>query len=320
MLLLTGCSLSPLAKHATAFSAATTLVVTNSEDAYRTAIQLHDVEQSSDFVSAYEANLSFDPYSWKQPKPLISPKGLATRIALLDSLRVYAQSLVALTNGSDTASLDAAAKSLSGDLSGLTTAVNTDIAAGQASTSTGITIPSKVAPGIATGLKALGDYLANRKVEKQLPPILQRMDDPVRNIALLLEADVTDLRRQTKDDYEQMVAHKDSFIRKNSAAPTPPAGTTPPPVTTPPTPPPVLMTPVEQDHEIRQIPILIADQQRADLRLAALAKAIRDLALTHHALAAAAQHNDPISLKDRIKALEDAEASLASFYSSVESK
>ncbi len=124
------------------------------------------------------------------------------------------------------------------------------------------------------------------------------MDEPVRNIATLLEADVTDLRRQSKDDYEQIVSHRADFIRKNSAS----------------------LSPMEREHAIEQLPVLIADQQRADALLEALAKAIRDLALTHHALAAAAQHNNPVSLADRIRDLQNAEGELATFYKSVEAK
>ena len=297
-LLLAGCSLAPLAKHTVAFSTATNLVATNSTDAYRTAIKLHELEQTPDFVTRFQSDVTLNPYDWKQPKPLITPQGLATRIDILDSLRVYAQSLVVVANGGDRVGLDAAAKSASGNLRGLTSAINSDMAAGHGSSSTGITISDKVAPGVATGMKALGEYLAARKVEKGLPPILERMDEPVRNIATLLEADVTDLRRQSKDDYEQIVSHRADFIRKNSAS----------------------LSPMEREHAIEQLPVLIADQQRGDALLEALAKAIRDLALTHHALAAAAQHNNPVSLADRIRDLQNAEGELATFYKSVEAK
>ena len=298
-LALTGSSLTPLAKHTVVFSTATNLVVTNSEDAYRAAIKLHELEQAPDFVARYQSETNFNPYDWKQPKPpLITPEGLKTRVELLDSLRVYAQSLVEVANGGDTVALNAAAKSLGGSLNGLTTAINTDMAGGKGSTSTGLTMSDKVAPGVATGIKALADYLVNKKVQKSLPLILEKMDEPVRNIATLLESDVTILRRQTKDDYEQIVSHRDNFIRKNLTS----------------------LSSIEREHAIEQLPVLIAEQQRADMLLEALSKAIRDLALTHHALAAAAQHNNPVSLADRIHDLENSEAELAKFYQSLQSK
>src|ERR1700730_9571150 len=116
MLLLNGCSLTPLAKHTVAFSTATNLVATNSTDAYRTAIKLHELEQAPDFVARFQSDLTLNPYDWKQPKPLITPQGLATRIDILDSLRVYAQSLVLVANGGDRVGLDAAAKPARGNL------------------------------------------------------------------------------------------------------------------------------------------------------------------------------------------------------------
>ena len=54
-LLATGC-LSPLAKHAAAFSTATNTVVDNSKDAYRGAMALRVREQTVAAVYAYDNN------------------------------------------------------------------------------------------------------------------------------------------------------------------------------------------------------------------------------------------------------------------------
>src|ERR1700751_5694370 len=81
--LLSGCSVSPMAKHAAAFSSATNLVVDASETAYRAAVRLHDQEQIAAAVARYDSDSTWDPHNIPL-KHLIDDKGLEARTQLLE--------------------------------------------------------------------------------------------------------------------------------------------------------------------------------------------------------------------------------------------
>jgi hypothetical protein len=66
-----------------------------------------------------------------------------------------------------------------------------------------------------------------------------------------------------------------------------------------------------------KLPQLARQQRTADDQLTNLQAAIVKLALTHHALAAAAQGNNPESLTQKIGDLETAGESLGKFYSTL---
>src|SRR5580658_1099214 len=112
----TGC-LSPLAKHATAFSAATATVIDGSEDAYRAANQLRLREQSAAAVYDYDKNPTWSPY--KDFKPLLSPDQLNARIKVLDGLKAYADTLVDLTSNKPSKDLEANAQAVGTNLQSL---------------------------------------------------------------------------------------------------------------------------------------------------------------------------------------------------------
>ena len=69
---------------------------------------------------------------------------------------------------------------------------------------------------------------------------------------------------------------------------------------------------------IAQLPAIARQQQASDRQLTQLSAAIVRLELTHHALAAEAQGNNPESLKQKLADLEAAGEELGKFYSSLE--
>jgi hypothetical protein len=75
----------------------------------------------------------------------------------------------------------------------------------------------------------------------------------------------------------------------------------------------------ERREAIMQLPKLGREQHLADLQLTQLKAAIVNLALTHHALAADAQGNNPESLTGKLGELEAAGKKLNKFYSSLSS-
>lgn len=304
LLVLAGCATStPLARHTADFSSATSLVVDNSENAYRAAVRLHDKEQASAAVAKYDTDKPWDPHTLK---PLIDAEGLQARSDILDGLKAYAQSLADITNGVNSDKLDAAATSVGTNLQTMGQAINptpptnttaaTDATASTASTNSTLSglITPQVANAASTAFKALGDYLVSRKVKSTVPKVIRDMDPQIETITQLLNNDITILRRQSANDYEQLLTQQDMFIRKSGSA----------------------LSPTERRAEIEKLPGILASKQSTDDMLVDLQSCLTKLALTHHALAAAASSNAP-SLQQRIADLDAAAERLAHFYFSL---
>lgn len=286
--LLAGCSLSPLANRTAAFSSATNIVAENSENAYRAAVRLNDEAQASMLVARYDSAQPLDPHSLKH---LIDPQGLEVRTEVLNALRTYARTLADVSSGVSSAKLDDAAKSVGANLIKLGDAVS-------ASTPVGFTISPAEANATSTALKALGDFLTAQKIKSSVPKVIHDMDPHIEAISNLLLSDIAILRDQAGRDYEQILAQQDSFVRH--------AGTS--------------LSPTERRAEIQKLPNILAQKQATDDMLAKLAESIKQLALTHHALAAAAASKDAPALEARIADLRASGERLADFYLSLPTK
>jgi hypothetical protein len=287
LLFFSGCSVSPLAKHTAEFSTATNAVVDSSENAYHAAVRLHDDEQLSAAVQKYDANQPWDPHSIKH---LIDARGLDARTDILDGLKTYAQTLADVTNGGHSDSLDASAASVGTNLKQMSAALNPDATATPV-----FSITPAQANAVSTALKALGDYLASRKVKSEVPKIIRDMDPKIEILSSLLDSDVTILRRQSGDDYEQLLMQQDTFIRKFGPE----------------------LSPIERRAEIKKLGQIILRKEATDDMLHELQTAIKSLAETHHALAAAAQSKDTAALGERIAELKATADRLNHFYDSL---
>ncbi len=289
--LLAGCSLSHMAKHAAAFSSASSLVIENSEDAYRAANDLREREQMEASVYSYdyaaEADLRFDPH--KDFKPLFTPEQLGARFAVLDGLKLYADSLVDLTghpSAEDKAALEAAATGVGQNLQGLSTNLNARFAGVPA-------ISGPEAAGISTALKALGEYLQSRVIKKSLPKVTGDMNDNVKTLCILLEADIAVMKTQADSDYTSLLMTENQFVLHQK------------------------LDAVEKRNEVEKLMLVVRRQKANDRLLDALNNAVVKLRLTHQALAAAAQGNNPGSLKENIAELQAAGKDLSAFYKSL---
>jgi hypothetical protein len=288
-LLTTGC-LSPLAKHATAFSAATATVIDGSEDAYRAAMRLRLQEQTAASVYAYDKDPTWSPY--KDLTPLLTPAQLNARIKVLDGLKAYADTLVDLTSGKPSADLENAAEGVGTNLQGLNQTVATDL-------STAIpnfpVMSATQANQVSTAVLALGEYLISRKVKGSLPKVTQDMNPHIQTLCELLNSDIVILRRQADVDYQSQITQLDQSIRHEGTA----------------------VSPYEHRQEIGSL-IALANQQKAnDDLLAKLQTALHTLAMTHQALAAAVQGNNPESISQKIAELEAAGHDLNTYYKSL---
>lgn len=284
-----GCAAtSPLAKHTTEFATATNVVVDSSEGAYRAAVRLHDDEQLSAAVQKYDSNQTWDPHSIKH---LIDARGLDVRTDILDGLKTYAQTLADLTNGGHSGSFDAAATSVGNNLKQMSAAFNPDSTVPPS----GFSITPAQANAVSTALKALGDFLANQKVKSSVPKIIRDMDPHIAVLSNLLDSDIIILRRQSNDDYEQLLMQQDTFIRKSGHD----------------------LSPIERRAEIKRLGQIILRKEATDDMLRQLQVTIKSLAETHHALATAAQSKDTASLSERIAELLATAERLNHFYHSL---
>jgi hypothetical protein len=315
-LLAAGCS-SSLKPHAVALSAATAPVVDEATAAYRTTQAIH--AQSVDFDAAADFdNTSVFVPATVQDWP--SDQEIQIRLAVLTAFQLYVKDVVAITSGTDSPALDAASKSMGESLSGLTntlgpsaesalgitpasaittTTTVTTATAGTTSTTTSTSstppplISGDMAKGIGTAINALGQFLVNRTIEKELPQQVEAMDTHVQTLCELLAKDIGILQEQQKIDSNNIIDKQTDFVRNAK------------------------LDPEERRVEFMKLPEMARQQRANNQKLTQLRMAILRLELTHHAFAAAAQGNNPESLKERLDDLETAGESLGKFYSSL---
>lgn len=286
-----GC-LSPLAKHTAAFSMATATVIDGSEDAYRAANRLRLQEQVAAAVYDYDKNPAWSPY--KDFNPLLTPQQLNARIKVLDGLKAYADTLVDLTSGKPSKDLETAAQAVGTNLQGLSQTVATDLSTSIPNVPVMSTAQSNIA---STAVLALAQYLTAREVKSSLPKITGSMDPNIQALCELLNSDIVVLRRQADVDYQTLIENQNQFIQHEGTA----------------------VSPYDRRQEIGSLLVLAAQQKANDDLLAKLQTALHALALTHHALAAAAQGNNPQSMSQEITELEAAGQDLSNYYKSLPS-
>jgi hypothetical protein len=290
-LFVTGC-LSPLAKHAAAFSTATAVVIDGSEDAYRAANRLRLQEQAAAAVYDYDKNPTWSPYS--DSRPLLTPEQLNARIKILDGLKAYADTLVELTSSKPSKDLETAAQGVGTNLQGLNQTVATDL-------STAIpNIPVMSAAesnAVSTAVLALAEYLSARKVKSSLPKVTKDMNPIIQTLCELLNSDIVILRRQADVDYQTLIEDQNQSIQHEGKT----------------------VSPYERREEIGSLLVLAAQQKANDDLLAKLQAALHTLAMTHQALATAVQGNNPESISQKIAELEAAGKDLSNYYESLPS-
>jgi hypothetical protein len=321
---LTGC-LSPLQKQTAALSAATAPVVDQASAAYRAANVLFDTTVDYQAVRAFDRTSPV--YNPKTIGVLLSERDIKVRLKILQALQVYVHDLAAMTGGADTPALDAASKSVGNNLTGLSNDVapsfeasfgianttsskssaiinsTTTTAAGSvSSTTTSATTTTSALPpispaarnGISTAADALGQFLVQRKIKRELPGIIIKMDPQIKTLCELLESDISILQDRERRDYDTLIDLQTLFIRTSPG-----------------------LSPEDRRNEIMKLPVIVRQQRNADTQLTVLRASIGKLYLTHHALAAVAQGNNPTSLKEKLGELEAAGDNLGTFYSSL---
>ena len=150
--------------------------------------------------------------------------------------------------------------------------------------------------GISAAVNALGQYLGSRKVKKELPPLIEKMDPQIKTLCEFIEKDVDTLKSQETIDYNFMINQQTLFLEQNKS-----------------------MAVEARRVLIMQLPEIVRKEQAADDELDALKAATSKLFMTHHALAAEAQGNNPESLTMKVGELGTAGENLGKFYASLSS-
>jgi hypothetical protein len=310
-LLASGCT-SSLHKQASALSTATAPVVDAAEKAYKDANAIHDLRVNYDAVADFDKTDKV--YNPRMIKPLLSEKAIDVRLAMLKALQLYVKNVTALTNGTESKELDQASSSLAGGITGMgnlflpagsssSTETITTTANGVSSTETQTVTTSTGAistaekNGIGTAIDALGQYLGSRKVKKELPGIIIKMDPQVELLCSTMGKDVDALKSTEEIDFNYMINQQTLFLRENKQ-----------------------MDAGERRTLIMNLPEIVRKHQASDEQLDGLKAGLVKLEMTHHALAADAQGNNPESLKTKVGELASAGESLGKYYSSLPAK
>jgi hypothetical protein len=298
---LSGCA-SSLHVHATALSAATAPVVNQATEAYRDAESAYELSQ--DYAAPAAFDLSTPVYNPRTLNVLLTADQIQARLKVLAAFQVYVQDVVAITQGTDSPALEAASKSVGGDVAGITNTLEPSIDSvlgitpetesttlTSSTTSSANPVPlvsSGVQKGLGAAVDMLGQFLVNRTIEKDLPGEVEKMDPVVQQLCQALANDASTLQGEEHRIYDQIINQQTLFLRENKDK----------------------MDPGVREEEIMKLPDLARQQAAADDRLNALQAALIKLEMTHHALAAAAQGNNPESLQQKLSDLESAGAGL----------
>lgn len=255
VLLISGCSISPLSQRATSFSTAATAVTLKVQNAYQLIEQSYTDAQMANLVNNFDSK-GFDP---SQLQSFMPSAAMQARTQMIAGLQQYATLLAEVSGNQPVTALDTQSEALGKSLQTL-------------STSTGISSIAKntnMDAGIAsTAVDALGRMLIQHKTAKELPGILTQMQKPVDVICQLLEDDIgtpegSGLRNQLKVDYDSLIAEQRTYIYANEAK----------------------MTPDEKRAEIENLPQLVTTEQQDDATLAQTQSALKALAATNNTLA-----------------------------------
>jgi hypothetical protein len=298
----TGC-ITTEHQHAVVLAAATAPVIDQAAAAYRDAEKAYELGSDLDAATAFDATDTV--YNPRAKKVLLTEQQIEARLKVLAAFQLYVKDVVAITNGTDSPDLDAASQSLGSDLSSVANTLGPSIASalgiaqagGSATASSSPTplVSTGVQNGLSTGIDALGQFLVNRTIQKNLPQKIEAMDPVLEQLCKVLADDVSILRGEEHRTYDRIINQQTLFLRENKDK----------------------IDPDLRRREIMKLPALAREQSAADERLDNLEAAITKLALTHHALAADAQGNNPESLKQRLGELQAAGESLGKFYSSL---
>lgn len=254
LLLVSGCSVSPLSQRATAFSTAATAATLKVQNAYQLVEQSYTDAQMASLVNNYDTQ-GFSP---DQIQSFMPSAAMQARTQMIAGLQQYATLLAEASGNQSITALDTQSEAVGKSLQALGSSVGLNSVVENAKSDAGLA---------SAAVDALGRMLVDHKTARDLPGILAQMQKPVDNICQLLEDDIgtpegSGLRNQLKRDFGNLIAQQRIYIHNNEAK----------------------MQPDEKRSEIEKLPQFVTTEQQDDATLAQTQNALKALAATNDAL------------------------------------
>jgi hypothetical protein len=288
----TGCISTAVHNNVPQFAEAVTLTTQNSQAAFEVVDLKYMGIEASRLVVDYDRT-GFDP---SRVHHLLAPKDLQVRLDLLNALQRYASTLAEVSSDSKLQEFDSNTKAFGQSLQTLTqtaefksllktTKMETDVA--------------------ATAVDALGRWFIERKRQKELPQLIEQMQEPVARTAELLEADIGNrpddqgnggngLRAELWNEYMQAMVQQSAFIDHNKGQ----------------------LDPLVKAKEIRKLPQLVDERDKADDALRQTAESMAKLVQAHAEVMRAVKTK--VDLHADISALVSEGQGIKTFYESLQ--
>lgn len=264
-----------------AFAQAAELTSTNVEGALQTVET--DYASANAFRYAVNYDGSWDPH--KIPTAWLTPEAMQVRLQVLEGLKQYASELSSLTGSNDVDQLNKASTAVGQSLKGLTGTPLFETMTKKIGMEKGV--PANFSEIAATSVNALGNWLIELKLKKNLPEEIEKMDPNIQNLCSLLVADIGGVDTNRNNPYEgtgirqvvwityndrilsqnQYILHNECTLKKTTDC----------------------LSGEARLAEIEKLPALVQEQRAADLTLQQVQKTVKQLAQAHTELVKAVQ-------------------------------
>lgn len=292
VLLVAGCSVSPMVKKASDFATAATAASEDATNAYQLVEQVHYDAELERLVTDF-GTAGFDLNSIQ---PFMKPEDMDVRTRLIKGLSEYAETLAAVAGDQPLTDMDTQAEAVGKSLRDLSTS---DALASMVKKAKIDTTDLNL---FTTAVDALGRAIINHKRSSELPALLKEAKGPIATICTLLQADIGDpethgLRNALKNDYLTEIEKQEKFIKNNPT-----------------------LGPLDKQAAIRAVVTLAKAARDSDKTLAATQKEFADLAKTNAALADTDTKKDSPAFKTMLSELVNDERELRGFYEKLPAK
>ena len=242
------------------FGTASATVIQQTKDAYK-LVNDTVLQQQILALTARSSPITTDPV--KEFPPFLPEEDLTIRGTLLDGLQAYASALGSLT-GKAKADLDTETAKLAGSLKDL--GKNDRL---QHSFRETKSISPEAFNAAATGVEAIGNFLIDRKIARDLPAILTKTEPTIEAIAALFIHEIGDvpasndpggLRGKLWRTYNSLIEQQTFLVNRNDPGS------------------------AEKQQNVARLAALVAAQKNADAGLAGTQAALRKLIASHQAL------------------------------------
>lgn len=272
---LTGC-VKQVRSTVPAFAQAAELTSTNVQGAFESVNAAYGDAQNLHYAVTYDGKVDPSTISagW------LKAEDLNVRLQILQGLKQYASELNSLTGSNDVDNLNQASTAVGSSLTALSKTAPFQKITKQ--------LPASFASEAATAVNALGNWLIEQKLAKNLPPLIEKMDPNIQSICKLLVADIgsvnTDpgkpaegsgLREVLWIQYNSIILSQNQYILHNQCngaeAPT------------------NCFSPEARFAEIQKLLALLRQRSAADQTLQQVQVTVKQLAQAHTELVKAAQ-------------------------------